>query len=55
MQLTLIKISFDMLTAAKAFELITKGQLISKCLFGVIVSTKIVTKILYEFLPWKFL
>ena len=26
MQLTLIKISFDMLTAAKAFELITKGR-----------------------------
>ena len=28
-----------------------KGQLISKCLFGVIVLTKIATKILLEFLP----
>ena len=32
-----------------------KGQLISKCLFGVIVSTKIATKILLGFLPWFFL
>ena len=33
-------------------ELITtKGQLISKCLFGVIVWTKIAKKILSRFLP----
>ena len=34
--------------------LVTKGQLISKCLFGVIVWTKITTKILSRFLPWNF-
>ena len=34
---------------------LAKGQLISKCLFGIIVSTKKPTKILLEFLPWKFL
>ena len=32
----------------------TKGQLISKCLFGVIVLTKIATKILLGYLPWIF-
>ena len=30
---------------------VAKGQLISKCLFGVIVSTKIATKILKDFCP----
>ena len=33
----------------------SKGHLISKCLFGVIVSTKIVMRILLRFLPWNFL
>ena len=34
---------------------ILKGQLVSKCLFGVIVLTKIATNILQGFLPWNFL
>ena len=37
-----------------ALEFWTKGLLISKCPFGVIVWTKIATKILSGFLPWNF-
>ena len=37
-----------------SLEYDTKGQLISKFLFGVIISTKIATKILDRFLPWNF-
>ena len=32
--------------------LLSKGQLISKCSFGVIIWTKIQTKIFPEFLPY---
>ena len=36
-----------------AFKMVTKGQLISKCLFGVIVLTKIPTKLFYKKRPNK--
>ena len=35
----------------KAFEIVTKGQLISKCPFGFIVWTKLPTKLFLNFCP----